>query len=82
MKAAYRKVKANMKQQMKITKHAPVAEYRQIRKYVVDTVWESGNAPKRLASMRELPVYKLVRYLVFYRNEIANYRNLMLRGTR
>ena len=43
-----------MKQQMKITKHAPVAEYRQIRKYVVDTVWESGNAPKRLASMREL----------------------------
>lgn len=37
---------------------------------------------RQLASMRELPVYKLFRHLVFYRNEIANYRNLMLRGTR
>ena len=37
---------------------------------------------RQLASMRELPVYQLFRYLVFYRNEIANYRNLMLRGTR
>lgn len=37
---------------------------------------------RQLASMRELPTYKLFRYRVFYRNEIVNYRNLMLRSTR
>ena len=38
----------------KITKHSTPAEYQQIRKYVIDSVLESGCAPKRLASMREM----------------------------
>ena len=39
---------------LKITKHSTPAEYQQIRKYVIDSVLESGCAPKRLASMREM----------------------------
>ena len=38
----------------KIIKRQPIAEYMQIRKYVVDTVWNSGTSPQRIASVREL----------------------------
>ena len=38
----------------KIIKRQPIAEYVQIRKYVVDTVWNSGTSPQRIASVREL----------------------------
>ena len=38
----------------KIIKRQPIAKYMQIRKYVVDTVWNSGTSPQRIASVREL----------------------------
>lgn len=37
---------------------------------------------KAMAYLREIPVYKLFRNVIFYKNEIINYRNNMLRGTK
>ena len=39
---------------MNLLKSTPLAEYQQIRKYMVDMILLAGNKPQRVASMREL----------------------------